>query len=153
MEIPLALILIDNSRLFYQVTDDMPAYGNALQKRTKNPAKTTIKATLLLVSPDELKLWVWINLIYPSSKIHVFWVPFLTPQGDEDIFCFHLESTVLPSMFKTMIHRDLIFVYGVKQRPKFSLSIWISSWPPFNWKDNLIDIESQWCFGHKSGDI
>ena len=39
MEIPLTLILIDNSRLFYQVTDDMPAYGNALQKRTKKSSQ------------------------------------------------------------------------------------------------------------------
>lgn len=39
VEIPLPLVLIDNSRLFYQVTDDMPAYGDALQNRTKKKKK------------------------------------------------------------------------------------------------------------------
>ena len=40
MEVPLPLVLIDNSRLFYQVTDDVPSYGDALENRTKGCGDT-----------------------------------------------------------------------------------------------------------------
>jgi hypothetical protein len=58
VEIPLPLVLIDDSGLFYQVTDDMPAYGNTLQNRIKIGQGHNNQATLFLVSSDEQKLLI-----------------------------------------------------------------------------------------------